>query len=192
LQLVKKWEEYSRQGGQLVLTCRTAVKDKMGHYPETKRSGMISELIGAQVEFFDNLPPDRHATVTYNNNQYKWNTWGEVLTLQSAKSLATHSDQYYKGQAAISRKDYNKGSVTYIGINSEDKSLEREVLKDIYNGAGIATENFPPGVIVDWVNGVWVAVNYSDKTFDIAGDRKKEFIIGSSSVPVAGSAVWVE
>jgi beta-galactosidase len=190
--LVQKWEEYARQGGQLLLTCRTAVKDMMGHYPETKRAGMISDLIGAQVEFFDNLPPNQHALVSYNNREFRWNTWGEVLTPGSANSIATHADQFYSGRTAITRKDYGRGSVTYIGINSDDKSLERSVLQDVFKKAGIATENYPPGIIVDWVNGIWVGVNYSDQVYDLAGGRKKEFIFGNSKLPVAGRAVWIE
>jgi beta-galactosidase len=65
--LVAKWKAYAEQGGQLLLTARTATKTKTGHYPEAKRAAIISGLIGAQVEFFDNLPPTHTATVLYNN-----------------------------------------------------------------------------------------------------------------------------
>ncbi len=121
-------------------------------------------------------------------------TWtgGEVLTPQAASSIATHADQFYRGKTAITRKDYGRGSVTYIGIKSDDKSLERSVLQDVFKKAGIATENYSPGVIVDWVNGIWVGVNYSDQPYDLAGGRKKEFIFGNSKLPVAGRAVWIE
>jgi beta-galactosidase len=188
-ELVEKWKAYANQGGHLLLTCRTAVKDKMGHYPELKRAGMITDLIGAQVEFYDNLPPGLSATVSYNKQNYKWNIWGEVLTPQTAKTLASHMDQFYKGKVAITRKDYGKGSVTYIGITSQDKLLERVVLQDIYRNAGLPIENYPPGVIVDWHNGFWIVVNYSDKVYTIEKD-KKNFLIGNAELMPAGVAVW--
>ena len=65
-------------------------------------------------------------------------------------------------------------------------------MKDICKAAGIAIENYPPGIIVDWVNGAWIAVNYSDQPHNLTGDKKREFIVGSSQLPVAGRAVWIE
>jgi beta-galactosidase len=95
--LVAKWKAYAEQGGHLILTGRTATKTRTGHYPEAKRAEIISELIGAQVEFFDNLPPSQTAKVLFNRQTYDWNTWAEGLTLGSAKTLATFGDQFYKG-----------------------------------------------------------------------------------------------
>jgi beta-galactosidase len=88
---VAKWKSYAEQGGQLILTARTATKTKTGHYPETKRAEIIAGLIGAQVEFFDNMPPSQTGTVLFNNQPYKWNTWAEGLSVNTAKPIVTFS-----------------------------------------------------------------------------------------------------
>jgi beta-galactosidase len=187
--LVEKWRKYVEQGGQLIVTARSAVKDKEGHYPEAKRGGMIYDLIGAEIEFFDNLPPSQYAHVNYKGKSYPWNNWGESLKLTSARSLALHQDQFYSGNVAASQKKHGSGTVTYIGIDSDDKKLEREILRDVYQNAGIKIEDYPEGVIVDWRDGFWIGVNYSDKIFTIKKD-KKSFIIGDSELKPAGVSVW--
>ncbi len=72
--IVAKWRGYAEQGGQLILTARTGVKTKTGHYPEAKRAALIADLIGAQVDFYDNLPPAETGSVLFNNATYSWNT----------------------------------------------------------------------------------------------------------------------
>ena len=190
--LVAKWKAYAKQGGQLILTARTATKTRTGHYPEAKRAEIISDLIGAQVEFFDNLPPSQTGKVVFNNQNYDWSTWAEGLTLKSARPIAAFGDQFYKGTVAATRKEYGKGSVTYISVITNDKNLERDVLKDIFSKATIPFENYPPGVIIDWVNGMWIGVNYSDKPYQIEKTKNQEFLIGSGIIPAAGVSVWTE
>jgi beta-galactosidase len=106
--------------------------------------------------------------------------------------LATFGDQFYKGQTAATRKEYGKGSVTYLSVITNDKKLERDVLKDVFTRASIPFENYPAGVIVDWVNGMWVGVNYSDKPYQITKSNSRKFLIGNDVIPVAGVSVWTE
>lgn len=189
--LVAKWKAYAEQGGQLLLTARTATKTKTGHYPEAKRAEIISGLIGAQVEFFDNLPPTQTASVLYNNKTYQWNTWAEGLSVATAKPLVTFSDQFYKGQAASTRKDYGKGSVTFLGVVTNDFMLERDVVRDIFKQASIPVKDYPKGVIIDWHNGMWIGVNYSDKPYTI-NKNNRNFLIGTNELKPAGVSVWKE
>lgn len=187
--LVARWKAFAEQGGQLLLTARTATKTKTGHYPEAKRAAIISDLIGAQVEFFDNLPPNRTATVLYNNKAYEWNTWAEGLSVASAKPLVTFNDQFYKGQIAATRKDYGKGSVTFLGVVTNDFQLERDVVRDIFKQAAIPVKDYPEGVIIDWHNGLWIGVKYSDKPYKINKDNRN-FLIGTNELQPAGVSVW--
>ncbi|MGF1585487.1 MAG: beta-galactosidase [Bacteroidales bacterium] len=189
--LVEKWKAYAEQGGQLILTARTATKTKTGHYPEAKRAEIIAGLIGAQVDFFDNMPPSQTGTVLFNNQPYQWNTWAEGLTVNSAKPIVTFNDQFYKGQTAVTRKEYGKGSVTFIGVVTNDYQLERDVVRDVFTQASIPLENYPEGVIIDWHNGLWIGVNYSDKTYIINKDTEN-FLIGGNELNPAGVAVWKE
>ena len=190
--LVAKWKAYAGQGGQLILTARTATKTKTGHYPEAKRAEIIAGLIGAQVDFFDNMPPNQTGTVLFNNQSYQWNTWAEGLTVNTAKPIVTFNDQFYKGKTAATRKEYGKGSVTFLGVVTNDNQLERDVVRDVFKRASIPVEAYPEGVIIDWHNGLWIGVNYSDKPYQISSSKNKKFLIGNNIIPSAGVSVWTE
>jgi beta-galactosidase len=43
--LVKKWNDYVSAGGNLVLTCRTATKDRMGHFWEGECAAPFQNLL---------------------------------------------------------------------------------------------------------------------------------------------------
>ncbi len=114
------------------------------------------------------------------------------MTATSATSLATFADQFYKGRIAATRKTYGKGSVTYIGVVTHDYQLEKAVVRDVFEKAGIPTRDYPPGVIIDWAQGMWIGVNYSDKPYALTVGKTATFLIGGKEIPVAGVSVWIE
>jgi beta-galactosidase len=83
-----------------------------------------------------------------------------------------------------------KGSVTYVGPDTDDGELEEAVLRRVYQRAGIAVADLPPGVVLDWRDGFWVGLNYSDKSYTMPVAGKA--LIGSAEVPPAGVVVWKE
>ena len=191
--LIDKFDKYVRNGGHLVLTCRSGAKDESGNYWEAKRAEPIWDLIGAEVEFYDNLPESCWANVRFGDHDFKWNTWGEVLSpRQGTEVLATHIDQFYKGKAAVVSRKYEKGTVTYIGIDTSENHLERAVLKHVYQQANIPVEDYPDGVIVDWRDGFWIAMNYSSEPFEVTIPENAEILIGQKILNAADVIVWSE
>ena len=88
-------------------------------------------------------------------------------------------------------KKLGKGSVTYIGTQSRNFSLEREVLKKVYSIAGVNVLDLPSGVILEYRDGFGILLNYSDKTFDassIIGNGN--IIIGSNKLSTADVTIW--
>ena len=57
-ELVNRWMNYAENGGNLVLTCRTAQKDRFGRLPERRFGSMIDNLTGNEMEFYDLLLPE--------------------------------------------------------------------------------------------------------------------------------------
>ena len=86
--LVKKWNDYVSNGGHLLITCRTATKDRMGHFWEGEWAAPISGLIGAHVKASDMLSGNAKGEIVMNSNNYNWNQEvqgrdsNEVLQLQ--------------------------------------------------------------------------------------------------------------
>jgi beta-galactosidase len=193
--LVEKWRSYVEAGGHLILTCRTGVKDKNGHLPEAPWAGMIAPLIGAEVEMSDCLLVGARGRVRMGGAGYEWNRWADVLTPrpgEGTETLAVYADQFYAGKAAAVTRRLGRGTVTYIGVDTLEGKLERDVLRTVYARAGAAIGGYPPGVTVEWRDGFFVAVNYSSRPFIVPVGAGATFIFGANPLPPAGVLVWRE
>ncbi|HWT02699.1 MAG TPA: beta-galactosidase [Pyrinomonadaceae bacterium] len=189
--LVSKWQRYAEAGGHLVLTARTGQKRKNGQLWEARWAEPIYKLIGAEVSFFDLLLESGRGEVSRNGEVYQWNVWADVLKpLAGTESLAQYSNQFYAGQSAATYRRVGKGSVTYVGVQTRDGRLEREVLREVYKRAGLQTADYPAGVYVDWRDGFWVAVNYSSRPADIPVPKGAEILYGSQPLKSADVLVW--
>ena len=133
-ELVARWKKYVEEGGNLVLTCRTAQKDRFGRLPEAPFGSMIDELTGNHMEFYDLLLPQDPGQVKMDGKVYTWNTWGEILQPGASNEVwATYTNEFYEGKPAVTFRKLGKGSVTYIGVDSSDGALERQVLDKLYS-----------------------------------------------------------
>lgn len=189
--IIDRWKRYIENGGHLILTCRTGQKDREAHLWNEKLSAPIYELIGAKQLFFDMLPESRTGHVMMNGKDYSWNNWADIITpTEDTDVLGIYSDQFYKGKAAITNSKLGKGTITFIGVDSDDSLLESAVLKEVYNSSGVETENLPEGVIKLWKHGFWIGMNYSSevKSMDIPSDA--EVIIGEKKLQPAEVVVW--
>ncbi|MEQ1798766.1 MAG: beta-galactosidase [Lacibacter sp.] len=191
--LVKKWNDYAANGGHLIITCRTAVKNRNGHFWEAEWAAPISSLIGAQVKATDMLSGYAKGDVLMKSSHYNWNNWADLLdTDNNTEVLATYDNQFYKGKAAVVKRKVGKGSVTYIGVDTDDSKLEKDILREIYTNAGAATNDYPEGVFVYWRDGFYIAVNYSSTNYTINIPGTAKILVGEKTLKPAGVCVWSE
>lgn len=189
--LVGKWQKYVENGGNLILTCRTGQKDKNGHFFEANWSAPIVPLIGADVEFFDMLVADVNGTVKAGENSYKWNTWADVLNpKKGTEVLATYEDQFYKGKAAATTRKLGKGTVTYVGVESNDGDFERQIVRTIYSRANVAIEDLPKGVFIEWRDGFYVGVNYTSEPINLPIPKGSKIVVGQNPLQPAQAVIW--
>ncbi len=189
--LIKKWTNYVKQGGNLVLTLRTGVKDRNGHLFKSAYGEKIYPLIDAKIEYFDQLLPNIKGTILSNNEEYYWNNWADLIEANSkANVLATYTNQFYAGKSAVVINKIGKGTVTYIGVDTDDAKLEKEILKNVYKRANIAIENYPEGVYVQWRDGFWVGVNYSSNDYELKIPANAKILIGNKLLQSGGVTVW--
>ena len=189
--LVAKWRRYVEGGGHLVLTCRSGQKDAVGHFHEGPWAQPILDLIGADVEGFDMLPAGAAAHVTSGGRTHAWHRWADILAPRpGTETLASYTDRYYAGRAAATRRSLGRGTVTMIGVSSDDGTLERELVRDVYRRAGVAIEDLPRGVFVDWRDGAYVAVNYSPTSVRLNVQAGIEILHGRNPLAPAGVLVW--
>ena len=189
LALVQKWKKYVEQGGNLIISTRTGAKDKNAHLWESNLSGIMSELIGGKINTFDMLPASKKGDVAMADKLYKWSSWGDQITAgDKAEVLATYNDQFYKGDACVISHTLGKGKVWYIGVESVDGLLEKDVLKEAFESSGVAIENYPEGVFVMYRDGFMVAVNYSSENYELEYSGK--YLIGEKILEPACVSVW--
>lgn len=193
--LSDKLAKYAEKGGNLILSCRFGQKDKNGKFPETNYQPFLKKMAGIQVKFFDHLPDDKFGKVTFGGKNYEWNNWGEVLELDAGTtSMATYIDQFYKTLPAIAKKKTGKGSITYIGVDTDAFRLEREVLRDVYQtSVGRTIAETPAGIEILHRDGLWFGLNFhssESRTVNIPANAK--ILQGKAELKPCEVVVWTE
>lgn len=191
--LVERWTQYVENGGHLVLTCRTGQKDRNAKLWEAPLAAPIHQLAGIGNLFYDHMPQSLYGNIGFGGKEYKWNNWADVVTPMPGTDVwATYDDQFYKGEACVTHRKFGKGTVTYIGADTDDGKLEKAVMHRVYGEAGVPTEDLPYGVVKEWSDGFYIVLNYTSDVQQIAIPDKAEIIIGSVRLEPAGVAVWKE
>jgi beta-galactosidase len=193
--LNSKLLRYVEKGGNLVLSCRYGQKDKDAHLWEAPFQAPLKKLAGLQVRFFDVLPDERYGKVSCLGKNYEWNNWGEVLDPEpGTQVLAQYLDQFYKNAAAVCQRKQGKGTVTYIGVDSESFRLETEVLKQVYSkGANRVVEELPSGLDVRYRDGLWVGLNFhSSETRTVPIPSNAKILLGEKDLKPCGVVIWTE
>lgn len=189
--LVGRWKEYVENGGNLVLTCRTGNKDRNGRFPELPFGSMIEPLTGNKLEFYDLLLPAEPGIVAMDGADYRWCTWGDVLSPGADSEVwATYKDEFYAGKPAVTFRRLGNGTVTYVGVDTEDGLLERRVLDKLYARLGIGVMSLPYGITLEYRNGFGIVLNYSDSVYHFTVPRGSRILIGSEDLPTAGVLVF--
>ena len=85
-----------------------------------------------------------------------------------------------------------KGTVTYIGTDTDDGELEKEVMKKVYTSTGVTVHELTEGVIVNWRDGFWVVNNYSSETIQYPLPLRAKVVVGSSGIVPAGVMVYCD
>lgn len=192
-ELVQKWRRYVERGGHLVLTPRTGHKDASGHFPETRFGGLVAELIGADIEAFDVLPGNVTATVKMGDTAHAWQRWADLLVPRAGTEvLARHAGGDHDGKAAAVTRTLGRGSVTYIGVWTDEGALERTLVREVYRRAGVAIEDLPPGTYLEWRDGRYVAVNYNPRETRLSLPQGAKILLGSNPLAPAQVLVWEE
>ena len=182
---------YVKNGGNLILTCRTAQKDRYGRLPEAPFGSMITPLTGNEMNFYDLLLPEDPGTVVMNGKEYAWNTWGEILNPPAdAQIWATYKNEFYEGSPAVTFRKLGKGTITYVGVDSHNGALEKDILKKLYAQLNIPVMDLPYGVTMEYRNGLGIVLNYSDQPYAFNLPKGAKALIGTTNIPTAGVLVF--
>jgi beta-galactosidase len=190
-QMIDKLTNYAKNGGHLVLSCRSGIQNRKGHLWEAKFYEPMWKLIGAEIESYDLLMPHAPGKIKFNNQEFEWVSWGDLLKPnKETETWASFQNDFYAGTPAVVSRKLGKGTVTYIGVDSKNGGLEKQVLTQLYEQQHIAIENYPEGIMVEYRDGFGIAVNYSDKVYNMALPENATILIGTKAMKTADVLVW--
>ena len=136
-ELEQKYFEYVSNGGRLVLTMRTGVKNAENLcMSDRELPGRLGELCGIEILDYDCLS-GTEVKVRLHAKEYLATKWSDIITLKGAESIAEYSSEFYAGTPCITKKTYGSGKAFYIGTEPEEELMER-VMENIFAEAGVA------------------------------------------------------
>ena len=164
-----KLNDFVKNGGTLVLTFLSGYKDENNWDTQTTLPGLLKAETGAAIHDFDPQIDQKQEIVMADGTRYPAEVWYDILTPDTAETLATYANRYYAGKAAITKNRYGKGITYYVGTKTSSEVFYQTIMR-----AALADAGIKPGEVVPY--GVQVAtrekpgkkiyfvLNYEDKT----------------------------
>ena len=110
-------EEYVRQGGVLVIGCRSGYKDEYGRCPMAPQPGLLQKLTATDVQDFTFAhPAEEEPYAVWDGRRMPMPVFHDVLTpLEGADVLARFGTSYYAGEAALTENRFGEGRMLHLG-----------------------------------------------------------------------------
>lgn len=111
-------EEYVKNGGTLIIGCRSGYKDITGKCVMAKLPGLFSNVTGADVFEYSFIAPDsENVEINWNGRKLKAKVF--VDRLQCSKDTAVvegkFANDYFEGDGAVISNSFGKGKAYYYG-----------------------------------------------------------------------------
>jgi beta-galactosidase len=144
--LVRKLTEFVSNGGLLVLSVRSGVKDEHNAFTTLPLPGPLASLAGISIHDYD-PETDQKQKIVMDGESYPAGVWFDILTPETAKPLATYGENYYAGQPAATTNHYGKGTVIYVGTESQSTGFYDRLLAHVAEQAPLTLgPELPDGV----------------------------------------------
>lgn len=144
--LVRQLEMFAQNGGTVLLTTRTGVKNLTNVCQPARLPGQFSKLAGISLEEYDPVGRDLQSILLKNNQQISCSQWCDVINLETAAPYAFYDSEYYKGTPAITENIFGSGKAFYLGsVLALDGYIQ--ILKEILTSAGFnEIHELPDGI----------------------------------------------
>lgn len=136
-ELEDKYMDYVRQGGHLLLTMRTGVKD-LNNLCMTERElpGRLSEAAGVEVLDYDCLR-DASVKVLFAGQEHEAGIWSDLMRLlPGTEAVAYYNSEFYAGEPCITEHPYGEGRCYYVGTEPGETLMDA-LMMQICGEAGI-------------------------------------------------------
>ena len=131
-----KLREYVAQGGHLVISWRSGVKDATNLcHTEGAVPCLVDDLFGVALVEYDCLR-DVDGLIRWDGVDYPCSQWCDILETTTAQPLAAYAHEFYAGTPAITCNGYGRGKAYYVGTTLGDALADR-FITELCGAAGI-------------------------------------------------------
>ncbi len=127
-------EKFAADGGVVVFTVRTGVKDEFNAVVDIKLPGLVAKMCGVEVDEYISMSPERGNQVQYTlpdmEDSFPTSMLADVLEPKGAQVIAFHAQDFYADKPAATLNQFGKGKVIYLGAlgnNAYYESIARWV-----------------------------------------------------------------
>ncbi len=147
--LADKLGAFVTNGGTLILTFRSGVKDEHNVVTNRTLPGAFAELAGVAIHEFDPQLNEAQEVVGPGESRFPARVWSDILEPTTAKVVATYGKGYYAGKAAVTENSVGKGLVYYVGTGSTSPFFyDRLIARAAQKNALPLNAKLPQGVEV--------------------------------------------
>ncbi|MBE5795964.1 MAG: beta-galactosidase [Clostridiales bacterium] len=123
--VVERLEAFARQGGTVILTTRSGVKDEHNNACMTQLPGVFRDMTGVHAVEYAPIGWDSVPVRFADGTELNARQWCDVLEADTAEVLARYHGDYFAGAAAVTRNAFGEGVVYYIGAVGTQPLYER-------------------------------------------------------------------
>jgi beta-galactosidase len=146
----QRFSDYVQQGGILVLSPRTGVKNECNVCRTEPLPALLTELAGVEVDEYDPLGTDQNRIRLQTGEEFNVSVWADALLLKGAKPLAIYTESIFAGEPAIACHRAGRGTVVTFGTYGEP-ALYDTLLTRLLDKAQVERWHVvPSGVDVCW------------------------------------------
>lgn len=143
-----KLNKFAKNGGTVILTNRSGVKDENNNCIMSPLPTVYRELVGAYVEEYDPIGGAHNRVRLDDGEEYGCTHWCDILVPETAEIAARYAEDFYSGKPAVTVNKCADGKAYYIGTVCE-KAFYYRLIKNILEDMGISyCKDLPDGVEV--------------------------------------------
>lgn len=173
--LLKKLEQYAQNGGVVVFSIRSGLKDLDAQlHIGDGLATPLANLAGIRIEAADQTSRSKTGKLKLaDGKEGSFSLWAELLeTKPNTRTLATYNSMFYKGMAAATLRPLGKGAVIYCGAESTDNALEISILQEAFKQAKLNFTFLPEGVFYERRNSKTYIFNFGVEDYTFPAEPK--------------------
>lgn len=177
-------------GGTLILTCRSGVKDNNNNCIMEALPTIYKQLIGAEITEYDPIGEVVEQNIKdFAGNKFRCKQWCDILHLNTAKMYAEYGESFYKCCPAVTMNKYCNGMAYYVGTVCESAFYESFAGNLMVQAKIPRLKGLPKGVeVITRTNGIneyifffnnsneTVMINLPKSMYSIIDSRGKDVI----------------